>query len=233
MTEEMEREIAKQVKEALANVKLKPKKTRKRKHISLPDILSDAQVKDFLNTFNQKTKTGYRNYCLFLTLFHTGVRISEALHMTYEAIRKVETESGETAYFFRLLAKDSKTSISKDIPIKETLYKHYLELSRLYGHRQSGYIFTPVSRNSKTKKFSYLQSRYVRAVAAEKGVEAGIPFPFHPHLTRHYFGSTIYRKSNDLFLVKSALYHKNIASSEIYTHISPEAVRKASELIDF
>lgn len=194
----------------------------------LPEILTNEEVKRFLNTFNQEVPTGFRNYGLFYLLFKTGMRISEALDMKYEDLNKVEDEMTAEGYrvYYRLRKSKNKTQADIFIPIK--VYKIIIKISELFEHNWKGYVFTSIRK----KENSHLQARYCRELAKRKGLEANLSKDMHPHLTRHYFLSTIYNKTKDIRLVQSLARHKDIKTTVIYTKIAPTAGVEAVKYID-
>ena len=58
---------------------------------------------------------------------------------------------------------------------------------------------------------------------------AGIARKITPHGLRHTFATHLYAKTSDLFLVKRALDHADISTTEIYTHLADEALEEAIE----
>jgi integrase len=59
-------------------------------------------------------------------------------------------------------------------------------------------------------------------IVMEAGKVAGFPFKAHPHMLRHAAGYSLINAGNDVRMVQVYLGHKNIASTAIYTEISPK-----------
>ena len=57
--------------------------------------------------------------------------------------------------------------------------------------------------------------------------QAGITRPFSIHSLRHKFATRLYRKTGDLYLVRRALRHRQIATTEIYVRVVDDALRRA------
>lgn len=58
---------------------------------------------------------------------------------------------------------------------------------------------------------------------------AGIDKPLTPHSLRHTFATRLYARTNDLLVVQRALGHRQIATTEIYTHLVDSALEEALE----
>ena len=195
----------------------------KRKVVKLPTILTEDQVQALLNWFQEHTKTGYRNKTLFLLLVRSAMRISEALDAKFEDLIVTTNRNGEEAIFYRL--QKSKNGRQADIPISRDTYDRFIELSKLFGSRQHGFIFRTVRSNKR------MADSYFRKVGLSLGASLG--FHFSPHMLRHYTLSTIYAKTQDIKIVQKTARHTSITSSEVYVHVQPEAVRDATDLIGF
>jgi len=80
-----------------------------------------------------------------------------------------------------------------------------------------GYLFI---RNGKKK----LDTRHVFRILSLAGHALG--FRVHPHLLRHTFASNLRRKGADLLLIKEALRHEDVSTTQIYAHISSARYKK-------
>ena len=61
--------------------------------------------------------------------------------------------------------------------------------------------------------------------------EAGIDKKLSPHGLRHTFATSLFTKCNDLLVVQKALDHRNLETTQIYTHINDERFQKALECL--
>lgn len=199
----------------------------------LPEIPTRDDVKQLLAYFNQKTKTGFRNYVLTYTLVKTGMRSKECINLRWNNIKETESITGETVYYYHLTAKKSKNRKAAHIPIPKEVYKLFLELSRMYGQRQHGYVFTSVSKRGEDGLRTPVDSGYLRRIYGEISKKLELSVHVSPHKLRHHYASLIYAKTNNILLVQKALRHSSLSMSQIYTHLNPEDVREASDLIDY
>lgn len=195
----------------------------KRKTKKLPKVLTTEEMNRFLATFNKDTLTGFRNYVLFKFMFATGVRVSEALSCRYDLLQ-VSTRDSKQVVYFRL--EHSKNGEQADIFIPESLYRDFSKISRMFEHKKKGLIFTTVQG-------AFLQGRYVRKVATDKGKKANLPISFSPHKARHTYCTTLYQKTSDIRLVQGLARHKSLDSTLVYCAIKPRAAEEVADLIEF
>ena len=78
-----------------------------------------------------------------------------------------------------------------------------------------------------SKSGCHLGARQIRLHFAWWLGQAGITRPFSIHSLRHTFATRLYRKTGDLYLVRRALRHRQIATTEIYTRVDDDALRRA------
>jgi integrase/recombinase XerC len=185
----------------------------KRKVKKLPKVLSKSDLKNFLGTFNPETKTGFRNLLFFKIALATGMRCQEILDMTYESLYESD---GEVWYQLQ----KSKSGEQANIYIPQDLLKEIDKLSKLYKHRRHGYLFTTCAGKR-------ISDRYLRRVANEKGVQAGVPFTVTPHVCRSTAASHLLNECGDITIVQEFLRHANIANTMIYTKVNPVRVKRA------
>ena len=62
---------------------------------------------------------------------------------------------------------------------------------------------------------------------SNRGVQAGISTPVHPHMLRHSFASHVLQSSGDLRAVQEMLGHANIGTTQIYTRLDYQHLAKA------
>lgn len=72
-----------------------------------------------------------------------------------------------------------------------------------------------------------LSAQQVRVVLRQRGAEAGLATPVHPHMLRHSFASHVLQSSSDLRAVQELLGHANITTTQVYTRLDFQHLAKA------
>lgn len=181
-----------------------PKKERK-----LPDILTISEVSLLFSAPDIKTYKGLLDLVMIEMCYYCGLRVSELCNLKIEDINF-------TALHLKVLGKGSKERI---VPFSEEL-ANYLTL---YLQRREKIVnpFVFVHQNGKRASRQYLFLE-IKKYALEKGIKKNI----HPHLFRHTFATNLLENGANLRQVQALLGHKNIETTEIYTHVSKKKERE-------
>ncbi len=191
-----------------ANVEL-PKRRR-----TLPRTLSPAEVERLLDAAAGTTPRHLRDRALGELLYGAGLRVSEAVGLDRQS---VDLENR----LVRCLGKGSKERV---VPIgreaAEAL-RRYLSRGRPYldrRHRQE--LFLNAHGGPLTRAGVFL---VLRRLADKAGLE---PERIHPHLLRHSFATHLLEGGADLRAVQEMLGHADLATTELYTHVSDRRRRE-------
>jgi len=182
--------------------------------LRLPSILSIAEVESLLCQPDVKTTRGLRDRAMLELLYATGVRVSELINI------KLNNLNLEIGYLIAY-GKGSKERI---IPIGESAKKYLKEYLIKVRPKYMKEITNPfLFLNPSGKKFTRtgfwkIIKRYAR--------KAGINKPLSPHTLRHSFATHLLERGADLRSVQVMLGHVDISTTQIYTHISPEWLKK-------
>jgi len=181
----------------------------------LPKVISSVDIDALLASPDLATPLGLRDKAMLETLYATGMRISELTGLTFSQIH------ADMMPFAKIIGKRDKERI---VPLGQQAYEAiqaYVRGGRylLLGKRKSEYLFVtsrggPVSR----KTFWYLIKKYAS--------KAGISTKISPHTLRHSFATHLLENGADLRSVQSLLGHSDISTTQIYTHITKERLKK-------
>jgi integrase/recombinase XerD len=191
-----------------ANVEL-PKRRRK-----LPRTLSPAEVERLLDAAAGTTPRALRDRALGELLYGAGLRVSEAVGLDRQS---VDLEHR----LVRCLGKGSKERV---VPIgreaAESL-RRYLARGRPFLERRlRPELFLNANGGALTRAGVFL---ILRRLAAKAGLE---PERIHPHLLRHSFATHLLEGGADLRAVQEMLGHADLATTELYTHVSDRRRRE-------
>ena len=194
----------------------------------LPKILSLAEVETLLETAKQASeraadgtakRRALRLYAALETLYATGLRVSELIALP----RNVLTADD------RVLTIKGKGGRERLVPLneaaREALLAHLasVEEHEAYGKAVSPWLF-PSSGGEHLTRQRFGQELKGLAIAA--GIE---PARVSPHVLRHAFASHLLERGADLRTVQQLLGHADISTTQIYTHVIEERLRRLVE----
>jgi len=165
---------------------------------------------------------GLRDRVILEVLFSTGLRVSELVSLNRE---QVNMELGE----FGVIGKGGKARVvflSKRA--KEWLKKYLDKRNDPYSPlfvRYSG----PKTKEGLTNEKLRLSVRSVERMIDKYRKKAGILFRIGPHVLRHSFATDLLSHGADLRSVQEMLGHKNISTTQIYTHVTNTRLREIHE----
>lgn len=154
--------------------------------------------------------------CLYVFALNTGARISEMLSLRLDDVDL----NHRTA---KVIGKRDRERV---LHLNETTVAALRTYLHLRPPTSEAFLF--VSFNGVQLGVRNLQKKTRRIAAL-----AGITKPITPHKLRHTQGTALLRVTGNLRVVQEALGHQNVATTEIYTHITAEEVRSAVERLNF
>ncbi|MDH7602952.1 MAG: site-specific tyrosine recombinase XerD [Armatimonadota bacterium] len=180
----------------------------------LPKSLDVDEVARLLHAPDVHTDLGLRDRAMLETLYATGLRVSELISLR---VSDVNLDAG----FVRCVGKGGKERL---VPLGEVaggfiaLYTSEVR-ERLAGGRSTEYLFlTTQGRPMSRVMFWKIIKKYARA--------AGITKEITPHTLRHSFATHLLERGADLRSLQEMLGHANIATTQIYTHVSRDHLRE-------
>jgi integrase/recombinase XerD len=174
----------------------------------LPSVLSIEEVERLLKQPDPKTQRGLRDRAMLEVLYATGLRVSELVGL----------QRGDLNADLGLVRCVGKGSKERIVPVGKPALKAveaYLASRRdAAPHLFLGNKGQPLTRVA----FWRITSRYAR--------QAGIRTPISPHTLRHSFATHMLEGGADLRAIQELLGHANIATTQIYTHVSVDRLRE-------
>jgi integrase/recombinase XerD len=184
---------------------------------TLPKILSLKEVEQLLEQPNPQTPIGMRDRAMLELLYATGMRVSE---LTQLPINQINLEGGYVLVY-------GKGSKERMVPLGREAMRWvdlYLKTARdkLAKGKESPYLF--INRSGKGMS----RQRFWKTLKAY-GLRAGIRKRISPHLLRHSFASHLLERGADLRSVQIMLGHVDISTTQIYTHVTGERLKKVHQ----
>ena len=186
----------------------------------LPKILSETEVKSLIDAAQSwPGQEGIRLGCVLELLYATGLRISELVTLPLAAARRDP----------RFLVISGKGGRERIVPLSEparAALRNYLECREnlLPETRSSRWLFP--SRGRAGHLTRQRAGQLLKELAAKAGLD---PNRLSPHVLRHAFASHLLDHGADLRSVQQMLGHADIATTQIYTHVETERLRKLVE----
>ena len=182
--------------------------------LKLPDVLSVDEVSRLLAAPDTNRPVGARDAAMLELLYAAGLRVSELVNLK---VQDVNLEAG----FVRVLGKGSKERVVPIGMYAKNKINFYIENSRklIIKKRISAYLFIARGTKPITRQgFWKLLRRY--------GTQAGLRKKISPHSLRHSFATHLLERGADLRAVQVMLGHVDISTTQIYTHVAREHLKK-------
>jgi len=195
----------------------------------LPKLLSVAEVEKLLETAAQGVeqagdglakRRALRIYALLETLYATGLRVSELLGLPRGVLVSDD----------RVLTVKGKGGRERLVPLNDAAQKALLlhlaalDAEEVRGKAPSPWLFPSGSRSQHLTRQRFGQE--LKALALAAGIE---PSRVSPHVLRHAFASHLLERGADLRTVQQLLGHADISTTQIYTHVIEERLRRLVE----
>ena len=180
---------------------------------SLPKAMSEREVETLLGAPDQESAAGIRDKAMLELLYATGLRVSELVSLRGE---QVNLRQG----VLRVMGKGNKERLVPMGEIAIEWIERYLQGARaelLGGHRSDALFVTTRGEAMTRQAFWYLIKRY----ALRAGVRT-----LSPHVLRHCFATHLLNHGADLRVVQLLLGHSDISTTQIYTYIARENLKK-------
>ncbi|MBD3208292.1 MAG: tyrosine-type recombinase/integrase [Candidatus Nealsonbacteria bacterium] len=178
-------------------------------------FLNLDQIEKLLLAPDVSTRTGVRNRAILETLFSTGLRVSELVALDREQFASIKDKKDfelgivgkggrpRTVYFSERALSWVKRYIESREDDKKPLFVNYR------------------GRNPLTR----LTRRSVERIVKKAAIKAGVPLFTSPHTLRHSMATDLLTQGVDLRAIQEFLGHKNIATTQVYTHVTNKRLK--------
>lgn len=180
----------------------------------LPETLGSADMRALLDQPDDAKPLGARDRAMLELLYGSGLRVSELVSLK---LQQVNLE----ANCLTVRGKGAKVRL---VPFgrwaRDRLQRYLTEVRpRFLTRGRSDYLFLTRSGRPLTRQGFW---KLLRGYA----LRAGLPHRVTPHMLRHSFATDLLEGGADLRAVQSMLGHSDIATTQIYTHVSRSRVKK-------
>ncbi|MDX1607992.1 MAG: tyrosine-type recombinase/integrase [Candidatus Spechtbacterales bacterium] len=180
-------------------------------------FLTLDQMKKLMETPDTRKKGGLRDRAIIETLFSTGLRISELVDLNRDQIN------------FKNMDEGLELTITGKGNATRTVYFSPRALKWLKMYTDSREDTDPALfinyRSRGDTDSRRLSKRYIEQMVKKYGKLAGLPVNVTPHVLRHSYATDLLTQGVDLRTVQEFLGHKNIATTQIYTHVTSKRLK--------
>jgi tyrosine recombinase XerC len=177
----------------------------------LPTFLTEEEVMKLLNSPNDKTLLGFRDKLILTFLYSTGMRVSEIISLK---LSQLDLDKGEVI----ITGKGKKERVIFITQELKEMINEYLKRRK----KNSNVLF--INRNGMPltdKGIRLIVEKYAKKVVPYKKVT--------PHTLRHTFATHLLTNGADLRVVQELLGHSKLSTTQIYTHLTKENLKKIYE----
>ncbi|MCE1164184.1 MAG: tyrosine recombinase XerC [Bacteroidetes bacterium] len=178
----------------------------------LPSYIAASDMTKLLDRIGDG-ELNFIDKAIFELFYGTGIRLSELINL-----KTVDIDFYKNTV--RVLGKGSKTRIVPFGSKALEALKNYMQIRDILNFNKSDYFF--LNKNGK-KLYPMEVSRMVKKnLSKVTDVKKK-----SPHVLRHSFATHLLDAGADIRAVKDLLGHENLSTTQVYTHVSPEKLKKA------
>lgn len=183
----------------------------------LPRTLSSAEVETLLAQPESSAPLGARDKAMLELMYAAGLRVSELVGLKLSGLN---LERG----FVIVLGKGSKERIVPFGDVAGSFLQAYLGRFRpvILRGAESDAVFVSNRRGPMTRQMFWQRVKHYL-------LKSGIAKNVHPHTLRHSFATHLLDNGADLRAVQAMLGHSDISTTQIYTHVSRERLKRIHE----
>ena len=175
---------------------------------SLPAIIDEGDMKEIFNTVPEEGKNAIRDRAILELFYSAGIRLSELTSLRKDSLNWSDMT-------IRVTGKGNRERI---IPISKTAKKvleKYLQSSK---HNSTFIFINSNGRPISKRTVQRIVEKYISMVSEVKKKS--------PHVIRHSFATHLLDRGADLRAVQELLGHRHLSTTQIYTHVSVDRLKR-------
>ena len=180
----------------------------------LPIYATKQEIEKLMSIFDDSIPEKLLDHAILETIYGLGLRVSECCNLK---TNQVNLDDG----FVKVLGKGNKERI---VPIPSNTLKvmkqYFLNVRPLWLNKSSNDFFI-------NKLGHKIYSEYVERMLKNSIIEAGISKNLTPHKLRHSYATHLLEGGADLRAIQELLGHSDISTTEVYTHVESERLKKS------
>ena len=181
-------------------------------------FLANQDVHKLFDVPDTNTIIGLRNRAIMELFCSSGMRISELIALDQMQMAMLKRRSAEKTHELPITGKGGAARTIFVSPRSASWLKAYLDT------RNDDYKPLFINYRSRTEQIR-LSARSVQLMIVKAARLAGLPQHVTPHKLRHSYATDLLSHGADLRSVQELLGHKNVATTQIYTHVTNKQLR--------
>jgi site-specific recombinase XerD len=177
------------------------------------DLINENELERLLKSAEGDDVKSLRDKAILELLFSTGLRVSELCSLPRDLDIRNDSIS--------VRGKGDKVRVVFISERSKAFLDKYLKARK----DMDDSLFVQLGKNAKNAKTLRLTTRSVERIVKFYAIKAGISRKVTPHVIRHSFATDLLQNGADLRSVQALLGHANIATTQIYTHVSDQHLR--------
>jgi site-specific recombinase XerD len=178
------------------------------------DLITAQELDRLMKGPSGNSLAALRDKAILEMFFSTGLRVSELCSLD----RDIDLSRDE----FSIRGKGEKVRVVFLSPAAKSTVKAYLDKR---GDLDEA-LFVQMGKNAKNTKDLRLTPRSVERMVKRYAIKAGITRKVTPHVIRHSFATDLLENGADIRSVQALLGHANIATTQVYTHVTDKHLRE-------
>ncbi len=192
--------------ENILNEKFDEKLPLAKKSLKLPVILNREEINKMIEAISN-----IKHRLVLMFLYYSGLRLDEVRNLKWQDID-----------FNREITHIKTTKGEKERIV--FLHPKLKEMLRIYGINNQGLVF-------KSQRGGKLSKRTIQKIVKSAAKKSGIKKKATPHTLRHSFATHLLEAGCDIRHIQKLLGHKNIQTTQIYTHIANKDIKNLANLL--
>ena len=181
----------------------------------LPTVLTLDEVNRMMAAIDLSANEGHRNRAMMEMLYGSGLRVSELVNLQLSKIYLHE-------HYMLIEGKGSKQRLVPLSPVAEEWFGYWMQERATWPLKPESKDIAFVNRYGRP-----MTRAMVFTIVRRLCAEAGITKTVSPHTLRHSFATHLLQNGADLRVIQQLLGHEDLATTEIYTHLDVQDLRKA------
>jgi len=184
-------------------------------------FLNIDQVGKILSSIDPKDDISIRDRAILETFFSTGLRIAELTALNLEQFNSLKDKK---IMELGIIGKGGKPRVVYFSERALNFIRKYLEIRNDVKHANQKALFINF-RDSKDNSDARLTPRSIERMVKKYALLSGVPIFTTPHTLRHSYATDLLNQGVDLRSIQEFLGHSNIATTQIYTHVTNKRLR--------